>query len=771
MADNSIVQTIKDAEIDARSLSEFISKDAKFMVTRRLAPTVHTLSYYLERFDALKDFDIEKLVTDALDATVVGDGGVSSSLVVTSATETGSVKRSLDSVLKERMTAVDFGVVGDGVANDTDNLKAYHEYCNRNDVPADYVGLKKLLINANAEIPIKTDVNFRGVPIRIANRNIGESGWNVRPATTFMVFDESTPLVEKTNVSLNPDAQKNIRISHSFLKGEVEGSGYAKVEFVNSKIPPRNKSGELLNYTQSFNYIDGGTTNTPPSAEVDISDFNVFYRQNTNKGKLELKNINIVQDNNFQRLIFLSIKRNQVTVDRFIVTVEEEPVIMTTNVFMAVADCSEFHLRGYSGPAIKGVDSAYILDMNGVSNALIEDVFASGGWGWIGANYLNNITFRNCKMNRLDVHASGHNILVENCTLIGQGILIGWAGGYLTVRDSKFVYCPVLEGRADYCLGWGFNEVAIYNCTMFRSTYPVISIPVEDNSFDFEKIKDVVPLPSVENVIIDGLFLKHDSKGTAAEVRLFKNSKPQNLRAISTKSVTIKNVIADDTVNVNLEIYANSYRDELIAKDTLGDRINDFMHPTNEVVVYTVDNVIANRLNITAPGQPLYRASNLKLNVSNIKAAEVFVVFSNHVRNAYFYNVEKITYIKTPDSIVYDRIDNMNYYSSTHLRFENCVIDYTKYNSESGDYRQIGVAADSKSGSLLYLNKHGNQFIYCSIYGRGELASGTFLIQGTTFDSRARINQAIMGSLTPEQQKKIAFTGFLKGVTDVSGTA
>lgn len=52
MADSTVVQTIKDAEIDARSLSEFISKDASFMVTRRLAPTVHTLDYYINRLNA-----------------------------------------------------------------------------------------------------------------------------------------------------------------------------------------------------------------------------------------------------------------------------------------------------------------------------------------------------------------------------------------------------------------------------------------------------------------------------------------------------------------------------------------------------------------------------------------------------------------------------------------------------------------------------------------------------------------------------------------------
>lgn len=48
---NSIVQTIKDAEIDARSLSEFIYKPADFTVARRLAPPIHTLEYYLNLFN------------------------------------------------------------------------------------------------------------------------------------------------------------------------------------------------------------------------------------------------------------------------------------------------------------------------------------------------------------------------------------------------------------------------------------------------------------------------------------------------------------------------------------------------------------------------------------------------------------------------------------------------------------------------------------------------------------------------------------------------
>lgn len=57
---NSIAQTIREAEIDARSLSEFISKGASFKVTRRLAPKVHTLDYYLNKFDST----INQITTD-----------------------------------------------------------------------------------------------------------------------------------------------------------------------------------------------------------------------------------------------------------------------------------------------------------------------------------------------------------------------------------------------------------------------------------------------------------------------------------------------------------------------------------------------------------------------------------------------------------------------------------------------------------------------------------------------------------------------------------
>lgn len=98
MAINSVLQTIRNAEIDARSLSEFIFNPADAMVSRRLAPSIHTLNYYLRFFDgavisATEDANkikqqalgtvsyIENTIRDAIDTTVIENSPVSDALV------------------------------------------------------------------------------------------------------------------------------------------------------------------------------------------------------------------------------------------------------------------------------------------------------------------------------------------------------------------------------------------------------------------------------------------------------------------------------------------------------------------------------------------------------------------------------------------------------------------------------------------------------------------------------------------------------------------
>lgn len=65
MAINDIVQTVAEVRVDARSLSEFVFKPAGFKVARRLAPTVDTLQFYINRFNSLNS-DFSSSVSVAL---------------------------------------------------------------------------------------------------------------------------------------------------------------------------------------------------------------------------------------------------------------------------------------------------------------------------------------------------------------------------------------------------------------------------------------------------------------------------------------------------------------------------------------------------------------------------------------------------------------------------------------------------------------------------------------------------------------------------------
>lgn len=85
---NGFVQTMADARVDSQSLSDFVFKPSGFKVARRLAPTIDTLQFYIDRFDATKATTdayvatIPTIVNDAINNTAV-EGGVLAATFVT----------------------------------------------------------------------------------------------------------------------------------------------------------------------------------------------------------------------------------------------------------------------------------------------------------------------------------------------------------------------------------------------------------------------------------------------------------------------------------------------------------------------------------------------------------------------------------------------------------------------------------------------------------------------------------------------------------------
>ena len=127
---NEFVQTMADARVDAKSLSGFMSEPSDVLVPRRLAAPINTLDYYLQYLRALELIysqpvgvvningvmvkTVAQAVKDALSAAVVGEGGISATLIATTTETLGQVARSQNNKNNDIVVIEDYGSIGDG---------------------------------------------------------------------------------------------------------------------------------------------------------------------------------------------------------------------------------------------------------------------------------------------------------------------------------------------------------------------------------------------------------------------------------------------------------------------------------------------------------------------------------------------------------------------------------------------------------------------------------------------------------------------------------
>lgn len=84
--------------------------------------------------------------------------------------------------------------------------------------------------------------------------------------------------------------------------------------------------------------------------------------------------------------------------------------------------------------------SGYAIRLFGCDTVTIRNCNLSGFWGAITGSQLKNLTIRDTKSNRLDVHDGVYNCLIDNCVLYTHSIQIGYGRGNLTVTNSKFYF-------------------------------------------------------------------------------------------------------------------------------------------------------------------------------------------------------------------------------------------------------------------------------------------------------------------------------------------
>jgi hypothetical protein len=352
-----------------------------------------------------------------------------------------------------------FGVVADGVTDDTTALLAAHTYANTNDLEVSYSGIATMAVQADAQIPVKTSVDFCECQFVLLD------GTNTPPSfstfnTLFIVTDDACPLTTVTGAVSSTDLIKG---SLTPTKGLFDGHGYAKLTCA-YQIPNRAETG-TENYSQTFKVNRVGVASQPLSVDLTAyaAAITVDYRK-TSKTRLTVKNLSVTESG-WNNQILVQVERCNVSIEKVTVLFDTAGTYDNIDSLIDINDCSDISIKNYitTGRQVTATNGSYALNMNGVADAYIDKMNAVTGWGATGCNYLNGIHYNNCVLNRIDTHASGHNIFADNCDLQGIGMVYGWGGGLLSIKNCRIYNTTPLSSRGDYG-GTFFGDFVVENC-------------------------------------------------------------------------------------------------------------------------------------------------------------------------------------------------------------------------------------------------------------------------------------------------------------------
>lgn len=367
-----------------------------------------------------------------------------------------------------------FGVVGHGVADDTAAAYLAHVYANTIGAAVSYQGINKIALQADAQIPMKTSTDFAGCELVILGGVVGSPSFSTFN-TIFIISDDDCPVVTVTG----PVSAGNLAKGALFpTLGLFDGHGFALLECA-MQVPNRDKTG-TANYTQSFKVNRNGRASLPLSVDISAhaAAITVNYRK-TSKRRLVISAPSLVEGAwNNQRVFRVS--RCNVQIDGFTMLFDTAGTFNNVCELISIDNASDISVDNFitTGRPVTTTTGSYCLAINGGADIYVDGMNALTGWGATGCNNINGLHFTRSVINRIDAHASGHNMTADDCDLHEAGMVYGWGGGVLSVKNSRLHRCPAIANRQDYG-GTFFGDLVVSDCeaeSNFTSTYRLVDL-------------------------------------------------------------------------------------------------------------------------------------------------------------------------------------------------------------------------------------------------------------------------------------------------------
>lgn len=461
----------------------------------------------------------------------------------------------LQKILDNFVSPLNFGGYFDGVGDDTEALRKVHAHANLTGRPVSYLGIKTVRAQANARIPINTDVNFNKATFTLLNGVAVVTGWSDDFNVLFHVVDPDCALVDLDLSSL-VTADDFKEGSDSFFRNLPDG--YVASLFPDYPTPWRGDDGIRGLYMQ-FGLLAGASNYPLPISLVTYASTVTAKHRKNSRTRIRLSGL-LVDMNEPNKQTLLKISRNGVTLD-----VEWFKGFVERNSCCALVHidhAADVVIERLAGPGMDRINTNFIAtyELYGYGGAQVEvdNMLSSKGWAHMGMSYIGGLTMRNSKVWRFDGHEFVFAVTGENLQL-NNSIQYGFCGGDWIFNNIKFILeagvgtIAMLKPRSDY--GKGFIG-SIYGKKWSISCNDDTFLSIVD-FLDMGASSTMVSMP--RKIIIDGIEinLNLSTLTTPRTIRLFDMTKVAGKSCRAPEVVDLNNIVVSSRRAVPIRMYQN----------------------------------------------------------------------------------------------------------------------------------------------------------------------------------------------------------------------
>ncbi|PKG30847.1 hypothetical protein [Cytobacillus horneckiae] len=434
-----------------------------------------TLSKSTQKQQEILEKKYNEQIANATDITEIKDfhvSGVTGEVFQTM----GKRADAMDVKLSQNMNKVgisyeEFGAALDGETDDTESIRAAHEFANQYGLP---VIQRNSIFVLNGEIEVKTDVDLSGSTLITTIQDPAPIEFN---RTSYLYSITGEPSVEITDQLDQTEFVKGA-VSIPSLSQFNNGSIVIKTLDVDLM---RNDSGNMQQVNKSeSNAIseDEGTLAYPLTKDYSTSTgFRVLYKPF--QEQLTFKMPKVVLKGAKLYSIIKSDRNNVELTNGLIVEKEASPTISP---LYTIAEFIESHNVKISNVFCPAIGRNYLSGQNGLgylflftrsSKIHVDRVSQLYGWSGINGNWFRDMIITNSNVLSISGHANAYDLTMRDCTIYKSITIHG--GGILDVDNCVFLgkNSPVaITTRTDYASEFE-GLIRVRNCTSIHSLYLV----------------------------------------------------------------------------------------------------------------------------------------------------------------------------------------------------------------------------------------------------------------------------------------------------------